>query len=381
MIVVTAKMSKLKLMTIKQILLSVLVISLSIDFSRSQIACDVHRQQFSILSDDKGTCLGADLLIGEYPTNTSFGSLMINANTEWLTNTPEYLVLRQIKLLSSGDLENVIGDFKPGESREKARKMFADINGLKKFYADIQDFRLLTKAIFGPLTYITYESSLRNGHRATLSAYLEKDGNNYVFVEPKDIEIFNWAASAFPYWKSKVERLISKDDDENLLNATFTYSNEVETNSDFSDSKVIIKYKLTNIAGSTRISESQDPLGVFMRQIIDAYKNDSTNAIISLWRSGRDKMFINGMIQNGEQKETVDYFKKYEDFKINFYISNANQYWVYLTPFLKNDQLKLFRVTKVGDAFKLVAYSDEVFADEILSSKQMTAALMMQVGR
>jgi hypothetical protein len=368
-------------MTIKQTFLLALAMAMSVGSLKSQVTCDVHRQQFTILSDNSGTHLGANMLIGEYSGNTSFGSLMTDANMTRLTNTPEYLVLRQINLLSAGDLGNALDDFKPGESRERARKMFANVNGLKNLYANIQDFRLLAKALFGPLTHITYESSSKNGHRVTFSAYLEKYENKYVFVEPKNVDIFACAAASFPYWIPESERQLSKVDDKKLLNATFIYSNDLDTNLDFSNSKIIIKYNLNHVVGNDQVSESRDPLGVFMRQVIDAYKNDNTNGIVSVWRPGIDRMFIKAAIQNGEQKATVDYFRKYKDFNIVFYISNENQYWIYITPSGDSNQLKLFHVVKIDDTFKLNAHSDEVFADEILSSEQMAAALMMQVRK
>jgi hypothetical protein len=80
-------------------------------------------------------------------------------------------------------------------------------------------------------------------------------------------------------------------------------------------------------------------------------------------------------------RQTVDYFRAFDDFKIDFYIAASGQFWVYLSPHPATGQLKLLRLAREGGSFKLASHFDDHFADGILSSEQMAGVLLRQAGR
>jgi len=338
--------------------------------------CDVHRQQFSILKDGTGVALGAELLVGEYPSNALSG-LLENANKDF-TAAPEYLIVRQIQSLSKGDVAAALADFEQGESRENARQWFANTNDLKRFYTNFNDFVFRSKAIFGPITCITYQSAMRQGHRVTLSACLRKKAEGYVLIAPpNEMGLFSWSFASFPYWETKEEREIPQAESSKLLNATFRHGAGHDTND---DSTVVIKYHLTDFPESKQVFERDGLLWTFLREMVTAYRTSDTNGILSLWETGSQK-FVNAEIKNNELQSTVNYFKSFNDFNIQFYITSSNQFWLYISPVGETGQLKLIRLVNANNEFKLTTRFSEVFADKILSSEEMATVLVQQAKR
>jgi hypothetical protein len=337
------------------------------------VTFETQRQAFAILKDANGATLGAEMQVMAYPDETTYGSIINSGALS--TNTPEYMLLKQAKLLSLGDIESVLADFRASD-RQLARKIFADPAALRKLYADFNGFRFVCKAKFGPVYRITCDSSMINGHRLTLSAFLSKEGDRYVFItQPAGFELFSFAAAAYPYWKHESERGMSTEDQNGMLSATFNYTQNDEQAPESADTQLVIKYKLTLPAGN---GSNLNSLGAFFSKVVQAYKAADTNAIISLWHSGFDQNYIKGMIERGEAAKTVNFLNRFDKYKLDFFIYYSNEYWIFFSPDPVGDAINILRVSKDGNDFTLTRSFDDVFADRIICSEQMSAVFLMQ---
>src|SRR5439155_52024 len=96
---------------------------------------------------------------------------------------------------------------------------------------------------------------------------------------------------------------------------------------------------------------------------------------------------ISAMIDNNDIQLTGEYFKRFPDYQVAFYIKSGDSYWVYLNPIGKKDELRLVPLLKQGDTYKMrVLESDPVngpdpFAEDILSSPATQTVLLRQLQR
>ncbi len=331
------------------------------------------RQQFSILKDGEDTVVAAELLIGGYPENT-FRSIVSSEEPSKFTNSCEGLVVRQAQLFSEGNLPSVLLDFKDDE-RVKAQRVFNNPKRLMALYTNVMDFRFISKGQFGPVIMIRYETGLNHGHRITMSSYLIVENDRYKFIsEPPEVLIFSRAAAKFPSWKPQSQRAMQKNGTEKMLETVFYYRDKEE----FSDSRLVLKYRLSGLDDHEQSRNSVKQIDDFLKNASKAHIKGDTNAIISAWRSGRDRVLITKALERGQYLPTADFLKKLgSGFTVQFFIKAADEFWVFVTT--GKGDIGLVRLAVEGGKFTLAGQFDEAFVDQILSSQDLVKRLQRHV--
>jgi hypothetical protein len=301
----------------------------------------LEKQPFAVLRNGASAVLGAEISAAAYrkqDTQKALEEALANLSEAERLRVPEYLIVKQYKMILAGDLKGILADYKNDEDKQAAQKQFRNLREKQKYCREnTRGIEFKTKCQFGPWVRIRYKQLAKDPKEFSMpwALWLRKDGDRCYFVKgPAEGSIYHTVAEAWPYWKPRAERggdLLAGLDAMTIL--------PDDAAPEDAGAALKLYYKLEAFPAGTlllgeepKLAGRQLTIWRSLKKVAETYRTEDRKAIFALWDEERRKLFEADADLADYRNPPHDFWRDAKDASPYFLLDAGEYQWIYVVP-------------------------------------------------